>query len=297
MTTNTQAQPIEALKQMVAPGQEDVFEQFLQEMEGQPALEPADETPAQMPPDPGGKYEGKSREEIIEMHRQAERRIGSRQQAEPPAPTDGAAPPAIAPTDYTPEMGLELYGQTVGQAINAAGINPLEMAAKVEQGADVSAYVDALVEKGNLPRELITTYLEGVAPKAGGQAAAGLSDADAEQIKATIGGEAEFQRISSWATENLQPADLAEYNRVVDEGNKDAISAWLRLLRQTAADTKPEPALIGGGSAAGADRFETDRDAINARAALNSRGQNRYDTEPTYRKWFEAALARSNVFQ
>jgi hypothetical protein len=297
MTTNTQPQPIEALKQMVAPGQEDVFEQFLQEMEGQPALESADETPAQMPPDPGGKYEGKSREEIIEMHRQAERLIGSRQQAEPPAPTDGAAPPAIAPTDYTPEMGLELYGQTVGQAINAAGINPLEMAAKVEQGADVSAYVDALVEKGNLPRELVTTYLEGVAPKAGGQAAAGLSDADAEQIKAAIGGDAEFERISSWATENLQPADLAEYNRVVDEGNKDAISAWLRLLRQSATATKPEPALIGGGSAAGADRFESDRDAINARAALNSRGQNRYDTEPAYRKWFEAALARSNVFQ
>jgi hypothetical protein len=114
---------------------------------------------------------------------------------------------------------------------------------------------------------------------------------------AAIGGDAEFERISSWATENLQPADLAEYNRVVDEGNKDAISAWLRLLRQGATAAKPEPALIGGGSAAGADRFESDRDAINARAALNSRGQNRYDTEPAYRKWFEAALARSNVFQ
>jgi hypothetical protein len=296
MTINAQQQPIEALKQMLGPGQEDVLEAFLQEMEGEPATEPAEEAPAQMPPDPGGKYEGKSREEIIEMHRQAEKLIGSRQQPEPSA-TDGESPPAIAPADYTPEMGLELYGQTVGQAINAAGINPLEMAAKVEQGADVSAYVDALVEKGNLPRELVTTYLEGVAPKAGGAAEAGLSDADAQELKASIGGDAEFERISRWATENLEATDLAEYNRVVDEGNKDAISAWLRLLRQSSTATRPEPALIGGGAAVGGDRFSSDREAIDARSAVNSRGKNRYDTEPAYRKWFEATLARSNVFQ
>jgi hypothetical protein len=187
----------------------------------------------------------------------------------------------------------------VSSAIEAAAINPLEMAEKVYAGQDVSSYVDALVEKGGLPRDLVQTYLDGVRPAAVAPApAAGqLSEADVAEIKAAVGGDQEFARISQWAVGNLGPQDLADYNAAVDSGNKEAARFALRAMKSMAqGGTASEPQLIGGGTAARSDVFESGQQAIDALNKRNESGKRLYEADPKYRAWYEKTMARSNPF-
>ena len=154
MTTSTPD-----LQELLAPGQESIANEFLEELEqgqGQPsephplahALEDMQgEQPEQLL---AGKF--KSPQELEKAYLEAQKLIGQRGQ-QPPA----EEPASPAPEQYTPELGKQLYGDTVSSAIAAAEINPLEMAQKVQAGQDVSSYVDALVEKGGLPRDLVQT--------------------------------------------------------------------------------------------------------------------------------------------
>jgi hypothetical protein len=296
MTTSTPD-----LQELLGPGQESIANEFLEELEqgqGQPSEpHPLDHALADMQGEQSeqllaGKF--KSPQELEKAYLEAQKLISQRGQQ----PPDAEAGPA--PEQYTPELGKQLYGDAVSSAIEAAAINPLEMAQKVQAGQDVSAYVDALVEKGGLPRDLVQAYLDGVRPAAAAPApaAAGqLSDADVAEIKAAVGGDQEFARISQWAVSNLDPQDLADYNAAVDSGNKEAARFALKAIRSMAqGGTAGEPQLIGGGTAARADVFVTSQQAVDALNKRSESGKLLYEVDPKYRAWYEKTMARSNPF-
>jgi hypothetical protein len=176
------------------------------------------------------------------------------------------------------------------------------MAQTVYAGEDVSSYVDALVEKGGLPREVVDTYLQGVKPaKAVSESSTtSLTDTDVSELKALVGGDEQFQQLSQWAVSNLSAEDLADYNAAVDSGNKAVARFAIKQLqaRATAQGQRQtgEPELIGGGKAVSTDVFETDQQAIEAMRKTNSKGERLYNVDPKYRAWYEKTLARSNVF-
>jgi hypothetical protein len=282
------------LQDLLAPGQEDLIDGFLEELE-QEQQELNSEPEQQDQQLLAGKF--KSTEELEKAYLEAQKLISQRGQQ--PAEEQ---PPALQPQDYTPELGKQLYGDTVATAIEAAAINPLEMAEKVYAGEDVSSYVDALVEKGGLPRSVVETYLQGVAPAKGNVPAtpdsstAGMTDADVIELKAMVGGEQQFQQLSQWATANLEPQELADYNAAVDSGNKAAARFALRQLQVRAAGGSQEPKLIGGGTAVKTDVFDTDQQAVDARSKRGKDGKYLYESDPKYRQWYDKTLARSNVF-
>jgi hypothetical protein len=297
MTTTTDSTA--DLRALVGPGQEDVFDQFLAEVNEQEAeIAAAEQGQADEGEDEqllAGKF--KSTEELEKAYLEAQKLISSRGQQ--PAPEPAAGP---TPEQYTPELGKQLYGDTVATAIEAAQINPLEMAQKVYAGQDVSGYVDALVEKGGLPREVVDTYLQGIKPKSAAAvdgSGASLSDTDVAELKALVGGEQEFQQLSQWAIANLSAEDLADYNAAVDSGNKAVARFAIKQLQVRASGQRQggEPELIGGGKPAMADVFESDQQAIEAMRKTNSKGQRLYNVDPKYRAWYEKTLQRSNVFQ
>lgn len=293
------ATPSPELQDLVAPGQEDLIDGFLQELEQEQQQlntqpESTDEGEALL----AGKF--KSTEELEKAYLEAQKLISQRGQQ--PAQSEPEPQPAITPDQYTPELGKQLYGDTVATAIEAAEINPLEMAEKVYAGQDVSSYVDALVEKGGLPREVVETYLQGVAPVKGNapavpdSSAPGLTDADVAELKGMVGGEQQFQQLSQWAMSNLDPQELADYNAAVDSGNKAAARFAIKQLQARASAGGQEPKLIGGGSAVKTDVFESDQQAVDARGKRDKNGKFLYETDPKYRQWYDKTLARSNVF-
>jgi hypothetical protein len=287
------ATPAPELQDLLAPGQEDMIDGFLEELEQEQAELNTSE-PQQDQQLLAGKF--KSTEELEKAYLEAQRLIGQRGQ-KLPEPQEEAAP--LTPEQYTPELGKQLYGDTVATAIEAAEINPLEMAEKVYSGQDVSSYVDALVDKGGLPRQVVETYLQGIAPaKAPSESsAASLTETDVSELKAMVGGEQQFQQLSQWAMDNLEPQELADYNAAVDSGNKAAARFALKQLQvRAAAAGTSEPKLIGGGSAIKADVFESDQQAVDARSKRDKNGKFLYETDPKYRQWYDKTLSRSNVF-
>lgn len=289
MTTSTPD-----LQDLLGPGQEDMIDGFLEELEQEQS-----EVSAALPQDGespqllAGKF--KSTEDLEKAYLEAQKLISQRGQQ---APEPEAAAPA--PEQYTPELGKQLYGDTVATAIEAAEINPLEMAQKVYAGEDVSPYVDALVDKGGLPRDLVDTYLQGVKPRqdpaTGGQPTV-ISEADVAELKAAVGGDQEFARISQWAVSNLSPQDLADYNAAVDSGNKEAARFALRAMKaMSGSGMAREPELIGGGTPARSDVFDSSQQAIDALNKRNESGKRLYEVDPKYRAWYEKTMARSNPF-
>lgn len=290
------------LQAMVGPGQGDVFDQFMEDLSQQDAQiaaaeglqgqqsEPAEEEPGEQLL--AGKF--KSPAELEKAYKELESKLGQR--AQQPEPED-EQPPTLTPDQYTPELGKQLYGDTVATAIEAAEINPLEMAEKVYAGQDVSSYVDALVEKGGLPREVVETYLQGVAPaKASSPAdgSTGFTEADVSELKAMVGGDEQFQQLSQWAVANLDPQELADYNAAVDSGNKAAARFALRQLQVRATAVQGgEPKLISGGAPATTNVFKSQQEAIEAMRKTNSKGKRLYNVDPKYRAWYEKTLARS----
>lgn len=293
------ATPRPELQDLVAPGQDDLIDGFLEELEqeqqqlnAQP--DSTDDGEALL----AGKF--KSTEELEKAYLEAQKLISQRGQQ--PAQSEPEPQAAITPDQYTPELGKQLYGDTVATAIEAAEINPLEMAEKVYAGQDVSSYVDALVEKGGLPREVVETYLQGVAPAKGNSpaipdsSAAGLTDADVAELKGMVGGDQQFQQLSQWAMSNLDPQELADYNAAVDSGNKAAARFAIKQLQARATAGGQEPKLIGGGSAVKTDVFDSDQQAVEARGKRDKNGKVLYEIDPKYRQWYDKTLARSNVF-
>jgi hypothetical protein len=284
--------PAPELQDMLAPGQEDMIDGFLEELEEEQAQQntPA---PAEEQQLLAGKF--KSTEDLERAYLEAQKLISSRGQQ---VPEPAAAEPAPTPEQYTPEMGKQLYGNTVATAIEAAEINPLEMAEKVYAGQDVSSYVEALVSKGGLPREVVETYLQGVAPAkvpAQQQQGEGLTEADATELKAMVGGEQQFQQLSQWAVANLEQQELSDYNAAIDSGSKAAARFALKQL-QVRSSSGGEPKLISGGGAVKTDVFDSDQQAVDARSKRGENGRALYDTDPKYRQWYDKTLSRSNVF-
>jgi hypothetical protein len=308
MTTETPAaepktlEQIEApaeLKQMVdpaSPKQAAILDQFLNDLgitDGPPA--PAPEEEAAAPKKLAGKFD--SPEQLEKAYQELQRKLG--QKAEQAAPPD-APEPATIPEEYTPERGIEVYGETVAAAIEAGGINPFEMAAKLEAGEDVAPYVDALVEKGGLPRALVETYLAGVKPQVPAAAAAEAVSLNENPeavaaLRQSVGGDAAFEQLSRWAATNLSAAEKADYQAAVDSGNVLAAQWALRAMQARATGVKPEPDFLGGGAQTSepADVYETRSDWQKARYAKDDNGNELYAKDDSYQRQVDAKHQRS----
>ena len=288
--------PVPELQDLLAPGQEDMIDGFLEELEQEQAQlgEPKQQDEQQLL---AGKF--KSVEDLEKAYQEAQKLISQRGQQ---LPEPEQSLPELTPDQYTPEVGKQLYGEQATAVFDVAGVNPLEMAEKVYAGEDVSSYVNALVDKGGIPRSLVETYLQGIASaktsaKASTESStASLTETDVSELKAMVGGEQQFQQLSQWAMANLEPQELADYNAAVDSGNKAAARFALKQLQVRAAAGTSEPKLIGGGSAVKTDVFESDQQAIDARSKRDKNGKFLYETDPKYRQWYDKTLSRSNVF-
>lgn len=269
--------PEGSIEGMVAPGQENLLEEFVQEQQQ-----------AQEPELLLGKF--KSQDDLAKAYQELEKKLG---QAPQPTPASEDAP---QPQGYTAEQAVEVYGKDAVEALATKGIDLADVMFKADNGQDISEHYDTLAETFGVPRQVVENYVSKAQPV---QAEApGLSEQDAAQLKAMVGGEDGFQQLSQWAANNLQPQELADYNAVVDSGNKAAISWALKAIqaRVAAPDAVVEPKLIGGGEVPAAAKFESQQQVLDAMNKRNDRGQKLYDLDPAYRQKVKDLLARSDVF-
>ena len=270
----------EGAEGLIAPGQEDLAKQFMEEPDAQPE-------PQQDPGLIGGKF--KSNEDLLRAYQELEKKQSQS------APDSANVP--NSPDGYTPEQAVEVYGDDIVSAVNEAGLNMADLMWKADNGGDISEHYDALAKAVGVPRQVVENYVSKA--QAGEQPeAAGMSDADEAQILNEIGGSEAFQRLSGWAKENLDAAELADYNSVVDSGNTSAIRWALKAMQaKSQGPAGTEPRLIRGQAPATEPRkFNSKAEVIEAMNKRDSRGRKLYEVDTEYQRKFADLLNNSDVF-
>lgn len=285
---------------MVGPGNDDAVAQFLEELEQQDAsiadAEQQQDEPAAE--DPGeqllaGKF--KSAADLERAYKELERKLGQRADS---AVKDSLTPDP-APEPLTREQAVGHYGESIVAAAEEAGIDLNAWDQTVKAGGDTKEMREKLAAQTGIPTQLIEQYEAAFRPQANPPASpdsSGLTDADVSELKALVGGEQEFQRLSQWAVANMAAEELADYNAAVDSGNKAAVRLALRAMQArstTSATPAGEPELISGGRPARVEVFASQQEALEAMRKENGQGKRLYNTDPKYKAWFEKTLARS----
>ena len=277
MTATPQLTTPEGIEGMVAPGQESILEEFIQEQEA-----------AKEPELLLGKF--KSQDDLAKAYQELEKKLG-----QPKGDADPETPSSI--DAYSPEQAIELYGEGPVAALKEKGLDLGEVMFNADNGEDISEHYDTLAETFGVTRQVVENYVSKAQDSAPAEAP-GLTEADAAQLKAMVGGEDSFNKLSQWAANNMEKGELAKYNAVVDSGNKDAIEWALKALqaRVAAPDSVVEPKLYGGGEAAAVTKFESQQQVLDAMNKRNERGQKLYEVDEAYREKVQQLLAISSVF-
>jgi len=117
-----------------------------------------------------------------------------------------------------------------------------------------------------------------------------LTDAEMNSVYNSAGGEAEYNRLTEWAADNLSERKLDAFNSMVDQGNATAIQIAVQGLRsEYEAQEGYEGRMLTGKSARTVDGFRSQAEVVRAMS------DPRYDSDPAYRQDVYDKLERSNV--
>ena len=124
----------------------------------------------------------------------------------------------------------------------------------------------------------------------GGGYAEDLSDAEMNQVYNSAGGEAEYNRLTSWAAQNLSETKLDAFNDMIDRGNSTAIQIAVAGLRaEYEAQEGYEGRMLTGKAARSQNGFRSQAEVVQAMS------DPRYERDEAYRQDVYDKLERSNV--
>jgi hypothetical protein len=217
-----------------------------------------------------GKY--KDAQELEKAYIELEKKLGSNAQEQ--ETSEPEAQDQQEPSEYATQI----------DAISRAAE---EFESKGELSADTLAEFEKMSSK-----ELIQAYFEYEQGLPAGDAppAADLTQSQINQIQNSVGGEAAYQQLVGWASENFSQAEIQAFDNVVDSGNVDAINLALAGLKARYTDANGyEGNMIQGKAAAPADTYRSQAEVVRAMS------DPRYDRDPAYRNDVMEKLARSEL--
>ena len=140
--------------------------------------------------------------------------------------------------------------------------------------------------------ELVDAYIELQAnnPNVQAEAAEDLTDSELNQVYNSAGGEAEYERLTSWAADNLAEKKLDAFNSIINNGDATAIQIAVAGLRSEYESQEGyEGRMLQGKAARATDVFRSQAEVV---AAMSDP---RYDNDPAYRQDVYDKLESSNV--
>ena len=117
-----------------------------------------------------------------------------------------------------------------------------------------------------------------------------LTDSEMNQVYNSAGGESEYNRLASWASDNLDESKLDAFNDIIDRGNSTSIQIAVAGLRAEYENQEGyEGRMLQGKAARTTDAFRSQAEVVQAMS------DPRYDKDPAYRQDLYDKLERSNV--
>ena len=141
-------------------------------------------------------------------------------------------------------------------------------------------------------QELVQAFMDiqRANPDAQQPASSDLTDAELNSVYNSVGGEAEYNRITGWAAENLSEDQMDAFNSVVNNGEPLAIQMAVAGLKSEYENTEGyEGRMLTGKAARSLDGFRSQAEVV---AAMSDP---RYDRDEAYRQDVYNKLEQSNV--
>ena len=219
-----------------------------------------------------GKYE--NAEQLEQAYLELQKKLGSDDDDEAETSTLNKE----AEYDESVSAGVELITNASQEYFDNEGKLSSETMSKFTEMSSSELVEAYMAIRANNPD------VEGAAPTAD------LSDAEINQVYNAAGGEAEYDRLTEWATENLAENKLAAFNDIVDKGNAMSIQIAVAGLRSEYESQEGyEGRMLQGKAARATDAFRSQAEVV---AAMNDP---RYDIDEAYGRDVYDILERSNV--
>ena len=148
--------------------------------------------------------------------------------------------------------------------------------------------LDAFSEMSS--RDLVQAYFEMQANETQAPAGRELEPGEIAAIQNSVGGEAEYNRMTEWAADNFSADEIEAFDNLIESGNTAAIGLALQALQYRYTDSMGyEGEMIQGKAASPTDVFRSQAEVVRA---MND---TRYDRDPAYRNEVMEKLARSEL--
>lgn len=243
---------------------------------------PSEERPTWLP------EKFKSAEDLAKAYGELEKKMGQKQsttapQAEPEAPKADDNSTSKA-TETNPDTDAEPATESEARkAADQAGLNFDDLSNKYWENGQLDDSDYESLAKIGIPKNLVDQYIAG-------QEA--IMSAAREQVFSRVGGEEAYDALTSWAADNLTPAEIAAYDRAVDSGDMGTVLMAVNGLQaryNAAVGVEPRRAVKGTSAPAGADVYRSIAEMQKDMA------DPRYKKDSAFRKDVENKLARSNI--
>ena len=215
-----------------------------------------------------GKYE--NAEQLEEAYLELQKKLGSNDEAE----------------DTTLDEDEVEYDEAV-----VAGIETIQ-AASDEYYANEGQLSEETMEKfGEMSsKDLVEAYMaiqENSDPEANYP---DISDSDLNTVYNSVGGEDQYNALTSWAAENMNDSALDAFNSIINQGNPTAIQIAVAGMKAEYDNAEGyEGRMLTGKAAKTSDSFRSQAEVVEAMS------DPRYDRDPAYRQDLYDKLERSNV--
>jgi hypothetical protein len=139
------------------------------------------------------------------------------------------------------------------------------------------------------PNELAKMYLD-YRSKSEAKAPAQMTAADATNLKNSVGGEAKYNEMIGWASQNMTEQEISLYDSIMDRGDPAAAYFAVQALSYRYQDSNGvEGNLVQGKPPASVSGYRSQAELVQAMS------DPRYDNDPAYRQDVMRKLERSNV--
>ena len=186
------------------------------------------------------------------------------------------------------------YGEKLGALFQDNGVDPWEISKHFhETKGTITDDMYKTLEDTGLSRASIDSYLAGRAAESGytSSQTADLTDAEVTRIQTSVGGEAQYNKMIGWASENLEPTTLEAFNSVVGNGDFNTVQLAVNGLKAQYenAEGYEGKMLTGKSPRSSRDVFRSQSEVVQAMS------DQRYDRDPAYRQDVFDKLERSNI--
>ena len=186
------------------------------------------------------------------------------------------------------------YGDKLGALFQENGVDPWEISNHFhETQGEITDDMYNTLEKTGLSRASIDSYLAGRAAESGYNVPdqPDLTDAEVTKIHTSVGGEQQYSKMLSWASENLEQKTLDAFNSMINNGNADAVQIAVDGLKAQYENAEGYEGKMLTGKPA-----KTSNDVFRSQAeVVQAMSDQRYDRDPAYRQDLYDKLERSNI--